>query len=435
MKLTMDANPRSFLGKSTESLELVVIGETWNTSARYLIENLGAFAVGKIRRQRTECGERLVVTLLSTTMDLPRGASIPDHDGFVVFFMEYAGQRLGLSARELVHRIGPKASQVVAAVVIYPGEPETWDAVACFGQRTVKLDGIRHVGAGMHHIQRQPIHEQLPDRWSRTTGAVGERTVRRSRSSTVTFVGVGRNGSQAAFQFAAVGTGHERLIDHDLIESHNLDAMVGLQAADIGYKKVARVAKRIRLFRPDLRVSCLAASITEPAIYAGLRRMHHDLIVSAVDNDEARLATSRLAQETLSCHLDIGTIVRRTHAEELFAGDARLLLPGQGCVACVGGLQDFSEARYRLEAPAGALKRGLQRHWQERRSGSLVTLNEMTVATGLQLWLDLLAGKLSTSFWSRLRWVPGRGLLAHGAPVGGAATCEVCGTIGSSAQD
>jgi hypothetical protein len=50
----------------------------------------------------------------------------------------------------------------------------------------------------------------------------------------------------------------------------------------------------------------------------------------------------------------------------------------------------------------------------------------MNVSIGVQLWLDLLAGGLHTSFWHRLEWVAGQGIRADAGPVGPAPNCTIC---------
>jgi len=79
-----------------------------------------------------------------------------------------------------------------------------------------------------------------------------------------------------------------------------------------------------------------------------------------------------------------------------------------------------------LLAPPGALPRRPPPPWNEQRAGSLITLNSLTVAIGVQLWLDLLAGRLRSSHWHRLRWEPGVGLQADFAPVGASPGCRIC---------
>ena len=97
-----------------------------------------------------------------------------------------------------------------------------------------------------------------------------------------------------------------------------------------------------------------------------------------------------------------------------------------GCVACVGGLRDVEETLYELGAPTGVRRRGEPLDWRQQRAGSLLTINSIAVGIGVQTWLDYLAGSLRTSYWHRLRWVPGGAMQVDGGPVGRAADCRFC---------
>jgi hypothetical protein len=105
--------------------------------------------------------------------------------------------------------------------------------------------------------------------------------------------------------------------------------------------------------------------------------------------------------------------------------DARLLLPGEACVVCLGGLRNLDEARYEVAGPPKALHRGRRSEWNEQRAGSLVTINEVAVNLSIQLWLDLLTGIVRQSRWCRLEWD------LEGTPrmeirYGAATACDVC---------
>jgi hypothetical protein len=139
----------------------------------------------------------------------------------------------------------------------------------------------------------------------------------------------------------------------------NLDAMPGLAVADVGQPKVLALAERLLLLRPDLRVSCFDAPVTDACVGAALRRLPAEMIVTAVDSDTARLAASLLARETLTVHLDLGaSVTRDASGQVVLAGDVRLLFPGTGCVSCVGGLADRELTFYELFAPPHTLRRG-----------------------------------------------------------------------------
>ena len=91
-----------------------------------------------------------------------------------------------------------------------------------------------------------------------------------------------------------------------------------------------------------------------------------DLLATCVDRDAGRLAAALLANRFLKVHLDIGTgVTADVEGRRTIAGDVRLLVPGQGCVCCVGGLADREAARYELLAPRNVLQRGTPRDWDE----------------------------------------------------------------------
>ncbi|MCA9206688.1 MAG: hypothetical protein KDA59_26720, partial [Planctomycetales bacterium] len=154
------------------------------------------------------------------------------------------------------------------------------------------------------------------------------------------------------------------------------------------------------------------------------------LLVTCVDHDAARLAACLAARRTLTAHLDIGSSVQIVDGHPRIMGDARLMLPGHGCVVCVGGMPNVEHRLYDLSVPADSLHHRLQAPWRQRRAGSLVTINAMTVAAGVQMWLDLLQGDLVDSHWQRLTWQPGIGLQTDAGTVGAASDCRFCRRAG-----
>jgi hypothetical protein len=230
----------------------------------------------------------------------------------------------------------------------------------------------------------------------------------------------------AAFQFAGLGVPRLLLCDPDSIEIHQVDAMQGVTEADLGRKKVEALAERLVLQRSDLFVQGLACSATDARVVERLRCAN--LLVTCTDSDPPRLSAALVAHHLLKIHLEIGTGVTADESgERLIAADVRIIVPGQGCIACIGALSNQEEARHELLAPPGTLRRERTQAWRDQRAGSLVTINALAVSVGVQLWLDLLGGQLRGSHWSRLRWHPGHGLEIHGGAVAGNPDCELCG--------
>lgn len=305
-------------------------------------------------------------------------------------------------------RFRPANGQSVVALLLGVGPAAgAWCGSVADHARRRPLDEFLLVGAGMRRIARTAApHSADPhDRWSRTRGALGDDVWQRVRASRAAVVGVSRNGSAAAFGLAMLGVRELVLIDPDRDEWHNLDATPGATPEGLGDFKVLNRRAALLASRPDdLAVDAFPVGLPHPLVEERLQSA--DLICSCVDRDAPRLVCSRLARRWSKLHLDIGTGVFMDGDGERrrIGGDVRLLLPGEACVLCLGGLRDAELARDEADAPPGALRRGRQAAWHEDRAGSLLTVNHAAVHVGLQLWLAVLSGQIARSQWLRLEW-------------------------------
>jgi hypothetical protein len=254
----------------------------------------------------------------------------------------------------------------------------------------------------------------------RTRGAIGFDAWTLLSRAAVVILGCGRTGSAAAWQAAALGVRHVKLVDPDRVEWLNLDGMFGVSAADVGKLKVEAVARGLVALRPDLAVTAFSCAAEDARVDDLVRDA--DLIISAGDNGVPDLVAARASARYLKVHLALGTGVTASAGRRVVAGDARLLV-GRGCVRCVGGVPDEPLARARMSGRPDEAPRP-----DAARLGSLITLNTMNVGMGLQLWLDLLGGRLSSSWWHRFEWVEGEGVRADHGPAVGDPACTTCGT-------
>ena len=305
---------------------------------------------------------------------------------------------------EMITRFSPRPDQVVVGLAMGHGRAAgCWTASVWEHGRFLRVRELRLVGPQMRRmtIDEQRPEQPLGERWSRTRGALGEEVWRKVRDSRVAIIGASRNGSITAVSLAMLGVRTIVLIDPDRDELHGLDATLGAVPAGLGNPKALNRSKALLRIRPnDLEVHPLVLPFPHPKAEEALRDC--DLICTCVDRDTARLAAAEFANRWCKVHLDIGTGVFHAEADRVAGADVRLLLPGQACVLCFGGVRNLQEARYEVVGRPEALRRGPRREWSEERACSLVTLNSIATNFGVQLFLDLLAGRVLESRWCRL---------------------------------
>lgn len=383
----------------------VVLPPRIRREALPLLARTGRFGVARLVRNDFDNTRELVIRDLVPAPPTVRGTDFGPLDDLLLVRL---GERVEVAdLRQLLTDFAPTPLQLVAALSLGVGPAAGRWAGFVRDEATLRpLVGFMLVGAGTARLRANSPEALSPavlDRWSRTRGALNEAVWRRVRDSRVAVVGAGRNGSAAALSLAMLGVSKLVLIDGDREEHHNLDATVGATSERVGWPKVEARRRSLTAIRPDdLKIVTVPQSLLHAEAVEALRGV--DLIVTCVDRDAARLAAAKVANLWAKVHLDVGTGVFREAATRRMGGDVRLLLPGEACVACLGGLRRSGEARAELEAPVGALRRGPPVEWDSARAGSLVTLNQIVVNLGIQTWLDLLAGLRSTSCWLRLEW-------------------------------
>ena len=306
------------------------------------------------------------------------------------------------------------------------------------GDHIIPIRQLQLVGAGMARFDAvdwvQPVPLLGPEeaeRWSRLIGAIGGSAVwRRLTELALAVVGVGRTGSLVAAALARLGCRRVTLIDPDRVEQHNVDAMDLVTTSDLGRFKAEVVAQRMRELNPHLEVRPLTHSVFSHEAHAALKSAQ--VIICTVDNPTARLATGAMATAYLKPWLDLGTGVFRPGGSELdmrvvnlqMGADVRLVLPGDGCVLCWGGVADLSQALRdwgQSQAP---------RDWRMERAGSLRSLNMLAVATGLRWLEELVMGRFTTSTWQRVE-INDQGMAEWRAmPRRADPACRLCAQMG-----
>ncbi len=157
----------------------------------------------------------------------------------------------------------------------------------------------------------------------------------RLKKARVCLVGLGGLGSTVATQLTAIGVGHLRLVDRDIVEESNLQRQHLYSFDVIRYPKVEAAAKRLERLNPYVKLEPLPVSFNVHNAEELVSKM--DVVVDGLDNMNTRYAVNRACVKlgvpyvfgsAISTFGNASTVIpRKTACLECFYGklDDRLL--------------------------------------------------------------------------------------------------------------
>lgn len=110
----------------------------------------------------------------------------------------------------------------------------------------------------------------------------------RLRDARICVVGVGGLGSPIATQLTAMGIGHLRIIDRDVVEISNLHRQTLYSEDDIGKVKVEAAADKLRKINPNVEIEPIPVSINENTALEVVKDC--DVVIDGLDSILARYA-------------------------------------------------------------------------------------------------------------------------------------------------
>ncbi len=154
----------------------------------------------------------------------------------------------------------------------------------------------------------------------------GEEGQQKLKNARVVIAGIGGLGSPIAIYLAAAGVGKIRLIDHDSVDSGNLNRQILYHEKDIGEPKVLSAKANLESFNSMIEIEALDKNIIEDNVFELVG--DYDLIVDAMDNFPARRLLNRVA---------ISRGIPFFHgAIHGFEGTATSIIPGATpCLTCL----------------------------------------------------------------------------------------------------
>jgi hypothetical protein len=356
---------------------LVVPGAVLQQSLRALERSQADWTACAIERVRRADGEDWLTRGLASGADLPNPALI-------------------LARMPVL----PAALRLPAAVLyIARGAPPRAYWLDAEGQRQPM--GLLILAPGLPEVGALPERSYAAEeRWSRIAGALGDYAWRRLCQLHYLIIGCGRNGSLLSHALVRTGARRLTLVDPDTTELCNLDGD-GYLPDHITRPKADALAESLRAVNPTIEAQPLAYSVSDSRILPAVREA--DVLITVVDDDGARWAAAHLAVLYLKPLLDVGTGVLTTESgEPLLGADIRWIVPGEGCLLCMGGVANPQQVEVVRQGLYAEQQYRAQRHWRRERRGSLRSLNMIATGLALRMLEDYLAMRLPTSRWLRL---------------------------------
>jgi molybdopterin/thiamine biosynthesis adenylyltransferase len=135
-------------------------------------------------------------------------------------------------------------------------------------------------------------------------------------------------------QLAHLGLRRLLVIDPDVIETTNLNRVVGTTPDDVGRAKVDVAADMIRRIRPDATVEAIREDVRDSQ--TARRLLASDFFFACTDSQGSRAVLSQLAYQFLVPGIDMGVAIqaRPSGGVSHISGRVQMLAPGLACLLC-----------------------------------------------------------------------------------------------------
>lgn len=250
---------------------------------------------------------------------------------------------------------------------------------------------VIEVGADLHVAFDASEPEPLEARFDRQVRAFGAEGQARLSKLTIAVVGLGGTGSLVTQQLAHLGVSSFILVDDDVIESTNLNRVVGARPSDVDRsKKVDVAAAAIAQLSPSAMITRLDANVLDQGI--ARKVIEADVVFNCTDTHASRHVLNQAAYQYLTPVIDMGTsITVDSQMNVRLAGHAKMLAPGLSCLWCSKHL-DGEQVRRELmtdeQRSADPYVQGAATVIQP----AVISLNSVVSAVSITMLLSAFAG-------------------------------------------
>ncbi len=175
------------------------------------------------------------------------------------------------------------------------------------------------------------------DRQIRVFGQAGQRAL---QNLVVGIVGTGGIGSVVFILLVRLGVRRFVIVDPDIVEETNLNRLAGSTVEDVRHRtfKIDMLARYAARINRKVKVTRLRKSIVEPSVQRRLRPC--DVIFGCTDTESSRDVLNLLSVQYHILYFDAGTGIQANaaHNVEHAGGQVRIVIPGEGCLRCINGI-------------------------------------------------------------------------------------------------
>ena len=238
--------------------------------------------------------------------------------------------------------------------------------------------------------------DEASDTHDRQIRAFGQAGQARIAALKVAIVGLGGTGSLIVQQLAHLGVRRFVLVDPDIVETSNLNRLVGAAPADAGFTaKTAVAARVIGAIQPGAEIEAMSADITSRD--SARQITGADFIFNCTDTHASRHLINQLAYQYLTPVIDMGVSISVLgNGAVQFAGHSKMVGPGLPCLWCARHLN--------AELVRRELMTDIQRAADPYVQGgegvvqpSVISLNGTIASLSITMFLAAIAGVPSKS--------------------------------------
>jgi molybdopterin/thiamine biosynthesis adenylyltransferase len=310
------------------------------------------------------------------------------------------------------------------------GDNAAFAFVLCDGVLLARVFGtksllpVRVVGSSVSMSKSAHTNADSLQRFDRQVRAFGRDGQDILNGIRVAVVGLGGTGSVTAQQLAHLGVRRFVLIDSDVVESTNLNRIVGANDRSVGRLKVDVCKEMIQNIAPSADVVSVPKSAISDSARAQL--CQSDCIFICTDSHTSRAFIAELAYQYMLPAIDVGvSISAQAGIVSAITGRAQMVGPGLPCLLCCNAVHS-QRIREELMTPA---QRAADPYFigDSVKQPAVVSINSTVVSLAVTMFLSAFVG-----LPSKARWLSYDGIAGTTRPLATSSDpgCAVCGPKG-----